>query len=146
MSVLVRVVRRICVLREQDRMTEAVQLEESELADAVRDFRLAQGPEALPEGDLRDLFAVETSRVADAAVLSELLLPRLVQRVPVATGPIHAGSSRARSDPVPIAARAAPLAGPPGITELLDAMLAAERPGHRPAAADKPESRTTSKT
>jgi hypothetical protein len=135
MAVLIRLIRRVCILREQDQLTEAQQVEESDLANTVRDLRLEQGPGALSEEALRELFLVESRRVADAAVISELLIPRLVQVLPTA-----AGSVRARPVHVSAPARGAPLAGPPGITDLLDAMLAAERPGHRSSAAVQPES------
>ncbi len=73
-----RVVRQICLLREQGDAVQAARLQENELAGAVRDLRLAQGPSALPEAELQAMFALEERRVAEAAILSELLIPRLV--------------------------------------------------------------------
>jgi hypothetical protein len=135
MTGLTRLVRRICLLREQGDAAQAGRLHEQEFATALRDLRLAQGPDVLPEKELRALFEQEEQRVAEAVILSELLIPRLVEGWPAVSGPRSAGPARAPA-PRPVA----PAAGPPAIPDLLDAMLAAERNGRRPAPANQRES------
>jgi len=137
---ITRLVRQICLLREQGDAAQAAHLQDDELATAVRDLRLAHGPEAFAESELHGLFVTEERRVAEAVILSELLVPRLVESWPAAalsrsTGPVRTFS------PPPAAARASvPAAGSPAIPDLLDAMLAAERHGRRPAPANSRES------
>jgi hypothetical protein len=138
MAGIVRLIRRVCVLCEQGDAAQAARLQENELATAVRDFRLALGPDVLPENELQAIFATEGRRVADASVLAELLLPRLVEYLPAIPGPVRSGSTRPKSELLPAAAQAA--AGPPAIPDLLDAMLAAERTGRRLSPASKRES------
>lgn len=131
---LARLIRQVCLLRECGETDRAAQLHDNEFATAVRDYRLAHGPEALPESELREMFAVEERRVAEAVILSELLAPRLVGVIPAASaGP------RPAAHVLPAAARSSPPSGPPAISDLLDAMLAAERTG-RPSASAKHES------
>jgi hypothetical protein len=134
MAALSRLVRQVCLLRECGEADRAARLHEGELANAVRDHRLTHGPEALPESELRAMFATEERRVADAVILSELLAPRLV----AAGVPAPAAGPRPVQSP-PAAHRPAVPAGPPAISDLLDAMLAAERTG-RHLASGKHES------
>jgi hypothetical protein len=133
-----RVVRQICLLREQGDTPQAAQLQENELADAVRDLRLAHGPAVLPDTELQAMFAAEERRVAEAVILSELLIPRLVENWPAEPRPPRSGGLRSSPASAPVAV--APPAGPPAIPDLLDAMLAAERPGRRPPPATHRES------
>lgn len=129
---MARLVRRICLLREQGEAATAAQLEQNEFANLVRDFRLAEGPEALPESELRTMFANEERRVADAMVLAELLIPHLagsitkvnrttVQPSAVSTPEFPISFSRAAESPV----------GSTAIPDLLDAMLAADSAARR---------------
>lgn len=110
------------------------------MAEAVRDFRLEHGPETLPESELQALFVREEQRVAEAAILSELLLPRLVDALPVPAGRNRPPPPSARAEPAPPRQHTEPAAAPPAIPDLLDAMLAAERHGRRPAPAQPRES------
>ncbi|HEY4246097.1 MAG TPA: hypothetical protein VGM64_04520 [Lacunisphaera sp.] len=137
---LTRCIRQICLLREQGGIAEAQQIEQNEFANTLRDLRLAHGPEILPESELRTMFAAEQKRVADAVVLSELLIPQLVKSFGNSAAPIAqlsrpaaavAASQRDSSVPIPKAAAAAGVS--PMIADLLDAMLASERGGRRPA-------------
>lgn len=137
---IARIVRQICLLREQGHAAQAERLQENELAAAVRDLRLAHGPEAFPDGDLRGLFAAEERRVAEAEILSSLLIPRLVAGWPAAAGVRAPGGARPGPAPLPSGRPPGPAAGPPAIPDLLDAMLAAERPVRRPVPAASPES------
>ena len=135
MAGIVRLIRRIWVLREQGEAAHAKHLQENELAVAIRDFRLALGPDALPETELQAIIATEEQRVAEAAILSELLLPRLAGLVPARPGLLR--SAGASPGPALAVAQAA---GPPAISTLLDAMLAAERADRRLAPAGKRQS------
>lgn len=124
-------------MREQGEATDAEKLVENELAAAVRDIRLAEGPEALPAGELQAIFVNEERRVADAVVLAELLIPQLAGSLPTANG---VGSRPRESEPgrrAPVATLspvADPVAGSPAIPDLLDAMLAADAAARRQTA------------
>ena len=83
-----RLVRQICLLREQADLAQAARLQENELAHAVRELHAARGPEALPESELQAMFIREEHRVAEAVLLSELLVPRLVSELPVSFRPV----------------------------------------------------------
>lgn len=132
---ITRLMRRICLLREQGDAAQAARLQEHDLATAVRELRAAHGAEALPDEELGRLFAAAEQRVAEAVVLAELLIPQLVGgRPPIPVKSIPASSAPARSRTV----EAAP--GSPAIPDLLDAMLAAERTGRRPSPASSRES------
>ena len=132
---ITRLMRRICLLREQGDAGQAAHLHEHDLAAAVRELRADHGAEAVSEDELRALFAAEEQRVAEAVVLAELLIPQLVgDRPPVPAKSIPAPAA----PPRPLAPAAA--AGSPAIPDLLDAMLAAERTGRRPSPASSRES------
>jgi hypothetical protein len=134
---VVRIVRQICLLREQGDVAQAARMQDNELATAVRDLRLAHGPEAFSDGELHELFVAEERRVTEAVILSELLLPRLLASWPAASA---ARGPRPVSAPLPAIRRPEPAAGSPAIPDLLDAMLAAERPGRRLVPANPRES------
>ena len=140
MAGITRLVRQICLLREQGDAAQAAHLQGDELAAAVRDLRLAHGPEAFAESELSGLFAAEERRVAEAVILSELLIPRLVESWPASVGSRPSGPVRTFPAPPSVARAPAPAAGSPAIPDLLDAMLAAERHGRRPAPANARES------
>ena len=128
-----RCIRQICLLREQDNAGEAARLEQNEFANALSELRLAYGPDILPETELRALFEAEQKRVADAVVLSELLIPQLVKSfstAPQVRSVAVPANGREPSVPLPRAVAAAGVS--PMIADLLDAMLASERGGRRP--------------
>ena len=126
---LSRLVRRICLLREQGDPAGAERLETNDLAPAVEEFRRRHGVEALRQADLVALFADEARRVADALLTAEIMINHLAERWAPLPGVVRAASV----PPASAAARSAPAApaGPPAITDLLDAMLAAERTSTR---------------
>jgi hypothetical protein len=132
---ITRLMRRICLLREQGDAGQAARLHEHELADAVRELRATHGAQALSDEELRALFAAEEQRVAEAVVLAELLIPQLVGARP----PVPAQAVPATPVPARLRVPAVP-PGSPGIPDLLDAMLAAERNGRRPSPAASRES------
>lgn len=120
-------------MREQNAEEEAAQLEKNDLANAVRDIRLKEGLEALTEAELQGMFVTEEQRVADAAILAELLAPRLALPAAVATGPKPTLAPVRESEvPVSFSRVAAPAPGGTGIPDLLDAMLAADKASRRP--------------
>jgi len=126
-------VRRVCLLREQGDTAEAERVRQGDLATAIRDFRLAYGPDALPEQKLAALFSVETDRVAEALCTAELLIQRLTSIWPAAPAPAPAATAAVR-EPTVVEVRAPTRlipAQPPVISDLLDAMLASERTSTR---------------
>lgn len=127
---IVRLIRRTCVLREQGDEA-AARMGEAEVARVVAACRATEGAAVLPEAEVHALFAAEQARVAEAAILSELLAPRLLAALPLTPDPPESRPVRSVASPAPAAA--AP-AGPPAIPDLLDAMLAAERTRRRPTA------------
>lgn len=134
MSGIVRLVRRICVLRERGEAAAAARLEENDFATAVRDLRLAEGPDALPAEELQTIFAAEEQRVANAAVLAELLIPQLRGALADGAFPSTGPATNLRREtpaPFAVARVSEPVAGSPAITDLLDAMLAADGAARR---------------
>jgi hypothetical protein len=123
-----RLVRQICLLREQGDTVEAGRLEANDLAALVDQIRREQGGDALRDDELSALFAAETQRISDATLVADLLIPRLLET----WNSFSAALPRPRpaapaSEPAPVRAPATVPAGPPAISDLLDAMLAAER-------------------
>ena len=135
-SDLARLLRQASVLREQSDPVRASRLEANEIATVVREIREAHGQGALPEGELQAMVAQEERRVAEAVILAKILISQLVGYFPAPAGPGPASPVRAAAEPV--AAKTA--AGPPAISDMLDAMLAAERTGRRPSPAFHHES------
>lgn len=134
LSGIVRLVRRVCVLRERGEAAAAARLEENDFATAVRDLRLAEGPDAVTAEELQAMFAAEEERVANAAVLAELLVPQLRGALADGAGPSPAATVSARREtpaPFAVARVTEPVAGSPAITDLLDAMLAADGAARR---------------
>lgn len=141
---ITRLIRQICLLREHGDAEQAGQLRNGGLANAVRDYRLAHGPDALPENELQMMFATEERRVAEATILSELLVPRLVASLPALRDPVRSAPVRPGPEHGAMATSSSvsPV-GPPSISDLLDAMLAAERNAGRASSASQRESRTS---
>ena len=133
---LTRLIRQVCLLREQGDAAGAARLQEGAMAAAVRELRLAQGPDALSECELQGMFAAEERRVAEAVILSELLLPQLVGCLPAASRPAQLAPQFTSETMAPPPAHR-PERRAPAITDLLDAMLAAERTASRPAPVTK---------
>jgi len=134
-----RLIRRICLLREQGMVAEAARLEREDLAMAVRRLRDNPAGAGFPEDVVKGLFAREESRAADAVALAEFLVPQLLAHWPPRSPAAVAGPVPPSLPPVP----RAPGTGSPAISDLLDAMLAAERSNRRPLARVTREARTT---
>ncbi len=112
------------MLREQGEEAEAENLEKRQLADSIRDFRLASGVDALPDVELRQWYELETKRAQDAVILAEMLIPQLANCwPPAAVAQAHAPPSRERQPDLRPVANGAPA----GIADMLDTMLAQER-------------------
>jgi hypothetical protein len=132
-----RLIRRVCLLREQGDTAEAGELESTALAEAVRAHREASGADSLTDTGLQQLYLLERNRIADAEILCELLVPRLAGAFPA----VGRAPPPRRAAAKPVSHREADaMAGSPEIPELLDAMLAAERTGRRVAQNTRPKS------
>jgi hypothetical protein len=126
---LSRLVRRICLLREQGDVAEAGRLQQNDLAAAVGEIRRTQGADAWRDDELAELFDAEAKRVTEALLTAEIMVKRLAELwsplpVAVRSAPAYAGATLPTDKP-------ARPAGSPVISDLLDAMLAAERPSTR---------------
>lgn len=124
---VVRVCRRICILRERGQGEEAERLRTTELADLIA-ARTAAGDEREVATRLEAIFAAEEERVANAAVVAELLLPLLTQELragfPLSLG---RGSATAavHSEGSHVGASAPPQAqAPTDIAGFIDQMIA----------------------
>jgi hypothetical protein len=137
--------RQICLAIEITDAPTKLRSIDHELADALAAVRAAHGPDSVHEDDLLDLFRAEQLRVTDAAVLAELLAPKLAAYLrkhglthkPVAApsasepfAPAPSATAKSAAEHAPLSASstlpAAP-AGPPGIADLLDGMLEQDR-------------------
>lgn len=108
------------MLRARNEVEAAADLEHGELRRALTAARVS-APDAVDEAAL---LAEESSRVANAAVLAELLAPMLAARL-AGVAAVPTSSPPTRRDAAP--ARAAAAAGPPGIADLIDGMLAQQQ-------------------
>jgi len=122
------VCRRICVLRERGQLDDAAQLEGTDLAALLAVCRRTN-PDTEIAPRLDAIFAAEEERVANAAILAELLLPLLTRELraslPSSTllsADIPAVSSAASASPRP------PRTDPPDIAGFIDEMLALDDP------------------
>lgn len=134
---IIRLIRRVCLFREQGEAAQASRLQAGALGSAVAEYRLWHGPDSLTEEKVCALFVSETEHVREAMVLAEIMAPQLARLLaPGAPSPAPVfppePSARAQARPIPD--------GPPAISDLLDAMLAAERPGRRSPPAKHHES------
>jgi hypothetical protein len=134
---IIRLIRRVCLYREQGEAASAGRLQSGELASAIAEYRLWHGPESLTEDQLCALFVSETEHVREAMVLAEIMAPQLARLLSPSSpppAPVFPSAPPGRAAVQPLAE------GPPAITDLLDAMLAAERPGRRSPSAKHHES------
>lgn len=126
------------MLRERGKSDEAERLRCESLPPLLAAVRSPAESDAVIDGRLAAIFAVETERVANAAVLADLLLPMISEQFQT-PGDVAALVSR----PAPIAPLApslgkAPAArpGPASIADFIDEMIALEsepdRPGNAP--------------
>ena len=133
-SDIARVCRRVCVLRERGQPEEAERLRAGELMAMLAVVRTPADSDAAISERLNAIFAVEAERVANAAVLSELLLPALAEKFLLQTkSPAPATAMEpalATAPSLPIAEKpAAPRAA--SIADFIDEMIAQEKPPTR---------------
>ena len=129
MAAISRLVRRVCLLREQGELSEADEVESTRLVELIHALRESSGPAAFTDQQLEGIYEVERERAANANALCEILIPLLqdAKSLPPRSAPIA-------REPVKVTIPSRPASPPdgiPGITDMLDAMLAAERTGRR---------------
>jgi hypothetical protein len=103
---------------------------EDEFVLALTTVRATYGPESINEDELKEIVATEESRVADAAVLAELISSRMagVQRIPVATdkpAPVSEPAVPDHSTPIPFPTGNS--SHPLSIADFIDGMLSQEK-------------------
>lgn len=133
---IIRLVRRICLYREQGETARAARLQADELVAAIAEHRLWHGPESLTDEKLCALFVSETDHVREAMAIAAALAPDLAavvappdpEREPMFPPMRPLGSIKPFPD------------RPPAIRELLDALMTANTPSRRepPAAGAAP--------
>jgi hypothetical protein len=131
-SDVARVCRRVCVLRERGQNEEAERLRAGELMTLLAAIRTPGDSDSATTDRLNALFATEAERVANAAVLAEMLLPMLAEqlRPPAITA--------AAPQEIPMAVVMAPVVTrpkpprPASIADFIDDMIAQENPPDRP--------------
>lgn len=138
-SEIARLCRRICLLRECGQPAEAEHVRQGALQEALATLTAAGTDADFVAHQLESIFAAEAERVANAAVLAELLRPMLGAQLNGSNGStVDDSTPRATSAtpfaPAPVAARAEPSRSAPGdIASFIDDMLAQERtPPHAP--------------
>ncbi len=119
---ITRVCWRICVLRERGRHDEAEQMRSETLASLVTAARKPTDTEEEIARRLEALMAREAERVADAAVLAELLQSLLPEASPVSTPPPRVTPAAVRPQ-VFAAESAGPRATSVSIADFIDTML-----------------------
>src|SRR5436189_74039 len=107
----------MCILHEQGNDAEAERLRTTALTAALARAKTNEESDSLLTARLDALFAVERERVANAAVLAELLAPLLGERSAVVV-PFPSAAVKAST---PARARAA------SIADFIDEMIAQER-------------------
>jgi len=104
---------------------------EDEFLVALTTVRATYGPASINETDLKEIVATEESRVADAAVLAELITTRITvqQAQPTARppAPSHSSEGAGPSRPTPIPFPVTSSAAPFSIADLIDGMIAQEK-------------------
>lgn len=131
-SALEMLCRRICLLRVRGRSVEANQLQSSELSRTVTELRTRFGPDSLSEEQVRTIFSRERERVADAAVLAELLGAFM----PPPTSVVAAAADLAERTTAFAASAPVPPRQPPAERESPDSSSAPPPPAQAPAIAD----------
>jgi len=97
---------------------------------AVRGLRDGPAGAGFSEDAVREMYLREEARAADALALAECLVPQLLAHWPSRSAAAAVGPVPPSLPPV----TRAPGTGSPAISDLLDAMLAAERTNRRPPA------------
>jgi hypothetical protein len=120
------------MLRERGQNEEAERLRAGELMTMLAAVRAPGDSDAATTDRLNALFATEAERVANAAVLAEILVPMLAEQLrPFATAGATASETPAPAAVAPVVPRPAQ-PRPASIADFIDDMLAQERPLDRP--------------
>ena len=119
------------MLRERGQSEVAERLRAGELMTLLAAIRTPGDSDAAITERLNAVFAAEAERVANAAVLAEILVPMLTEQL----RPL--GASSAAPTPVPTPVAAPPVAKPKqprpaSIADFIDDMIAQEKPPDRP--------------
>jgi hypothetical protein len=129
-SDVARVCRRVCVLRERGLNEEAERLRAGELMEMVATVRTPGDNDTDVTERLNHLFATEAERVANAAVLAELLLPQISARLNAVTTPTAASKTPTAAVGVPARAEK-PAQRSGSIADFIDDMIAQDKPTDR---------------
>jgi hypothetical protein len=125
----------VCILRERGQAEEAERLRVGELAEMLLAVRSPGDTDATVAARLDSIFSAETERVANAAVLAELLTPMLAEHLrPAATSQESAPVIATVAEPLvttPPAKTPAPRTTAISITDFIDEMIAQEKPPPR---------------
>jgi hypothetical protein len=138
-SEVARLCRRICLLRECNQAAAAEDLRRGPLAEALGAIRTTADSDEAIQQKLDAIFAAEAERVANAAVLAELLAPLIGQKTQSHDpfGSVAAGVALEAAAPPAIAPPPAPAPAPQrrdpaDIAHFIDEMIAQDRPPSRP--------------
>jgi hypothetical protein len=128
-----RLCRRVCVLRAQGRLDEAGNLHTQSIGPLIAALQAGREPTVSVEERLAATMAAESRRVADAALLAELLAPMLGVRAGITTpaSPV-VGTAAALPDVRDFAPPSTPARPVASIADFLDEMLAQETPQASP--------------
>jgi hypothetical protein len=121
-------------LRERGQTAEAEQLHASSLPQLLDAARSPQDTDATMAERLESIFSVETDRVANAAVLAELLVPVLSEKLRAAL-PASVAKQPAAAPEVTPAPASKPAPARPAtisIADFIDDMIKQESPPERP--------------
>lgn len=112
---------------ERERSSQQVTSPEVEFLQALADIHAQFGVDNLTEEDLWEIVRVEEKRVADASVLAEILLPRLLTSLRTKLPGSAITTSLAPPTAPSPEPRSSPPAAPLGIADLLEGMLDQQR-------------------
>jgi hypothetical protein len=121
---ITRAIRRICLLQETGRESEAAEFQPNVLQPLLDRFREARGDESLPPGRVDELFAGERARIEDAAALGEVLAPLLLARLDSRTLAAPVGLSGPENHAPAKPSRRPPTGSNAEIADFLDDMIA----------------------
>lgn len=128
---LARLCRQVCLAREQGKMSPVTA--EDEFVLALTTVQATYGPASIGEDDLKDIVSTEESRVADAAVLAELISSRLAAVAPgLSADSPHPFPEKTTTEKFSAPALPAPFTSggsnsPLSVADLIDGMLAQEK-------------------
>ena len=123
--------RRVCVLRERGQNEVAERLRAGELMTMLAAVRTPGDSDAATTERLNAIFATEAERVANAAVVAEILVPMITEQL----RPLMGSTVASSAIPTPVVVPPVPKPSQPrpaSIADFIDDMIAQERPPDRP--------------